>query len=142
DFSDMSVHPATAERWEVSDDGRTYTFHLRADAKWSDGTAVTAGDFVAGWRRAMLPDLAADYTQLMFHIEGAQAFFTRRQEQLDEFARIRASSASAAGAPDSAAEAAAAMWQVTLDEFDRLVGLQAVDDRTLEVRLTSPTPFF
>ncbi len=141
DFTDMSIHPATAERWEVSEDGRIYTFHLRADAKWSDGTPVTAGDFVAGWRRAMLPDLAADYSQLMFHIEGAEAFFHRRQEQRTEFARITGR-ASGGGGASSAADAAEAMWRVTLDEFDRLVGVKAVDDRTLEVRLTSPTPYF
>lgn len=139
DFGDMSIHPATAERWDVSEDGRTYTFHLRADAKWSDGKPVTAGDFVAAWRRAMLPDLAADYTQLMFHIEGAQAFFERRQEQLDAFARIRGS---AGGDASTASDAAAAMWRMTRDEFDRTVGLRAIDDRTLEVRLTAPTPYF
>ena len=42
------VQPAQAEKWTVSDDGKIYTFSLR-DAKWSDGTPVTAQDFVLGW---------------------------------------------------------------------------------------------
>ena len=43
--------PGVAERWEVSPDGTVYTFHLRADALWSNGAPVTAGDFVNSWRR-------------------------------------------------------------------------------------------
>ena len=53
--------PGVAERWDVSDDGLTYTFHLRADAKWSTGEPVTAADFVASYRRMLSPDLGADY---------------------------------------------------------------------------------
>lgn len=48
------VQPAQAEKWTVSDDGKIYTFSLR-DAKWSDGTPVTARDFVLGWQRAVDP---------------------------------------------------------------------------------------
>ena len=48
------VQPAQAEKWTVSDDGKIYTFSLR-DAKWSDGTPVTAQDFVLGWQRAVDP---------------------------------------------------------------------------------------
>lgn len=139
DFKDMSIHPATAERWDVSDDRLTYTFHLRGDARWSDGRPVVAGDFVAAWRRAMLPDLAADYAQLMFHIDGAQAFFDARSTQLEEFARI---SAAGSGDPKAKQDAAAAMWTTTLDTFNKTVGLRAVDDRTLEVRLAAPLPYF
>jgi oligopeptide transport system substrate-binding protein len=47
--------PAAAERWEVSADGLTYTFHLRPQARWSDGEPVTSGDFVASWRRLVDP---------------------------------------------------------------------------------------
>ncbi len=43
--------PGAAESWTVSDDGKVYTFKLRADGKWSDGTPVTADDFVFSWRR-------------------------------------------------------------------------------------------
>lgn len=53
--ADGSVAPGVADRWETSADGLTWTFHLRADARWSDGSPVTAGDFVFAWRRAVTP---------------------------------------------------------------------------------------
>lgn len=65
--------PAAAERWEVSPDGLAYTFHLRPNLKWSDGTPLTAGDFVASWRRALLPTLAAEYSYLLFPLKHAEA---------------------------------------------------------------------
>ena len=54
------AQPAVAERWDLSPDGRVYTFHLRRDAKWSNGETVTARDFLASWRRTLLPETAAD----------------------------------------------------------------------------------
>ncbi|MFV3129229.1 peptide ABC transporter substrate-binding protein [Niveispirillum sp. KHB5.9] len=53
--ADGAIVPGVAERWETSADGLTWTFHLRSDAKWSDGSAVTAADFVFAWRRAVTP---------------------------------------------------------------------------------------
>lgn len=53
--ADGAIIPGVAERWETSADGLTWTFHLRADARWSDGSAVTAADFVFAWRRAVTP---------------------------------------------------------------------------------------
>lgn len=52
--------PALAESWDISDDGCTYTFHLR-DAKWSNGTAVTANDFVFAWKLAMTANVEYNY---------------------------------------------------------------------------------
>lgn len=60
--------PAIAESYEVSDDGLTYTFHLRADAKWSNGTPVTAADFVFGWQRAVDPNNASEYSYMFSDI--------------------------------------------------------------------------
>ena len=51
--------PGTAESWTISDDGLTYTFTLRENARWSNGEPVTAGDFVAAWRRLVTPQTAA-----------------------------------------------------------------------------------
>ncbi len=65
--------PAAAERWEVSADGLTYTFHLRRDARWSDGRPVTARDFVAAWRRALAPSLAAENAYLLYPLRHAEA---------------------------------------------------------------------
>lgn len=62
-------------RWEISADGLTYTFHLR-DAKWSDGEAVTAHDFVFALRRLMDPQTAANYAYLQYPIRGAEAVNT------------------------------------------------------------------
>lgn len=65
--------PAAAERWGVSDDGLTWTFHLRANLKWSDGTPLNAADFVASWRRALSPKIAAEYSYLLFPLKNAEA---------------------------------------------------------------------
>ena len=59
---------AVAESWETSDDGLTWTFHLRKDAKWSNGTPVTAKDFVFGWQRAVDPDVASEYAYMLSDI--------------------------------------------------------------------------
>ena len=60
--------PAIAESYELSEDGLTYTFHLRNDAKWSTGVEVTAADFVFGWQRAVDPKNACEYSYMMSDI--------------------------------------------------------------------------
>lgn len=66
--------PALAERWEISDDGLTYTFHLRASAKWSNGEPITAQDCVESWKRILTPTLAADYAYMLYMVRGAEEF--------------------------------------------------------------------
>jgi oligopeptide transport system substrate-binding protein len=66
--------PGVATDWTVSDDGLTYTFNLRPEAKWSDGTPVTAEDFVYSWRRAADP--ATGLALLL--VSGAHAAQERR----------------------------------------------------------------
>ena len=66
--------PGTAARWEMSADGRVWTFHLRPEARWSNGDPVTAEDFAYAWRRALSPALACEYADYLFMIEGAEAF--------------------------------------------------------------------
>ncbi len=56
--------PDLAESWEISEDGLTYTFHLRKGLKWSNGEPLTAADFVFGWQRLADPDLASEYNFL------------------------------------------------------------------------------
>ena len=58
---DNAVVAGLAEKWEQSDDGLTWTFHLRPNLKWSDGSALTAEDFVYSWRRVAAPATAAPY---------------------------------------------------------------------------------
>jgi oligopeptide transport system substrate-binding protein len=60
-----------AEKHEVSEDGKTYTFTLRSDAKWSNGEPVTANDFVYAWKRAVNPKTAAEYAYIMFDVKNA-----------------------------------------------------------------------
>jgi oligopeptide transport system substrate-binding protein len=64
--------PGAAERWEVSPDGLTYVFYLRRDGKWSDGTPVTAADWVFSWRRLVDPKTAADYGYFLWRVKNAQ----------------------------------------------------------------------
>ncbi len=71
---DLHPVPGVAERWEISADQLTYTFTLRANARWSNGDPVTAKDFVQSWRRMLTPSLGADNAQLLFLLQGAQAF--------------------------------------------------------------------
>lgn len=65
--------PGIAERWDVSPDGATYTFHLRPGLKWSDGTALTADDVVAGFRRGLDPKTGAQLVDLAFVLKNARA---------------------------------------------------------------------
>ncbi|WP_095022160.1 peptide ABC transporter substrate-binding protein [Bacillus thuringiensis] len=69
---DNKVIPGMAKSYEVSEDKKTYTFHLR-DSKWSNGTPVTAADFVFSWKRAVNPDTAAEYAFLFFDIKNAKS---------------------------------------------------------------------
>ena len=66
--------PGVARSWEVSDDGLRYRFHLREDARWSDGVAVSASDFAAGWKRALDPSRSTPYAYMLHVVEGAEAF--------------------------------------------------------------------
>jgi peptide/nickel transport system substrate-binding protein/oligopeptide transport system substrate-binding protein len=60
---DGTLQPGCAESWETSDDGLTWTFHLRDGLKWSDGSDMTANDFVYSWKRVCDPAVAAPYAE-------------------------------------------------------------------------------
>lgn len=66
--------PGVAERWEPSADGLTWTFHLRAGARWSNGDKVTARDFIYSFRRILTPTLGAAKAQLLFPVRHARAY--------------------------------------------------------------------
>ncbi len=70
------VLPDVAQRWQISDDGRRYTFHLRDDVTWSDGTQVTAEDFVYSWIRSLDPATEAPIgkASLLYNIKNARAY--------------------------------------------------------------------
>ncbi|WP_304616200.1 peptide ABC transporter substrate-binding protein [Paracoccus sp. (in: a-proteobacteria)] len=98
--------PGVAEDYEVSEDGLTYTFTLR-EANWSDGSPVTADDFVFAWQRVVTPATASEYAWYMELMNVANA------------------------------------TQIIAGEMEPAeLGVRALDDRTLEVTLTAPTPYF
>jgi oligopeptide transport system substrate-binding protein len=75
----MVPGPGVAKTWDISPDGKTYTFHLREDAKWSDGRAVTANDFYFSWSRLLNPATNADYAYQMFYIKNAENYFNKKE---------------------------------------------------------------
>ena len=104
-----------AQKYEVSDDGLTWTFHLRDGLKWSDGSDFTANDFVYSWQRMVDPDVAAPYAETVLGmVEG-----------YDE----------AIGKPDENGN------QTTTPDITKL-RVEAPDDKTFVVHMSHPTPYF
>jgi oligopeptide transport system substrate-binding protein len=94
-----------AEKWEVSDDGKTYRFTLRSGLKWSNGDPVKASDFAFSYRRIMNPDTGAKYANILYPILNAEKA-NKGQGKVED------------------------------------IGVKAIDDRTLEIKLEQPTPYF
>lgn len=113
--------PAVATRWESSNEGRTWTFHLRADARWSNGEAVTAKDFVDSWQRTMKIGDLAPHTDLLSNIEGARTVSKSTPQRTATNAR-RARQRQEPSPP------------IELRRF----GAEAVDARVLRVHLQTP----
>lgn len=118
------VEPAIAERWEVSEDGKEYTFYLRDGVTWTNGDPVTAEDFEFAWKRVLDPRTASDYAYLLWMIEGGEAANTftlpDKEKEPEKY------------------EAAVKELEGLLDQ----VAVEAVDSKTLKVRLIAPAPFF
>lgn len=72
--------PGIAESHTVSDDKLTYTFKLR-DAKWSDGTPITAKDFEYAWKEVLNPENASQYAYVFYNIEGAEEYNTKKGDR-------------------------------------------------------------
>ncbi|WP_105615689.1 peptide ABC transporter substrate-binding protein [Vallitalea okinawensis] len=104
-----------AESYAVSEDKLTYTFTIRKDAKWSNGDSVTAEDFEYAWKHALNPLTASDYSYQLYYMVGATEFNTYDLEKGSE---------------------------EELKKLEDAVGVRALDERTLEVNLAQPTPFF
>ena len=68
------AQPGVAERWEVSADGRVYTFYLRRESQWSNGDPVSSEDFAYSWRRSLAPETGCEYVSQFFPIKNAEAF--------------------------------------------------------------------
>lgn len=81
----LEPEPGIAERWEVSDDGLVYTFHLRNNALWSNGDPILAPGIVASFKRMLTPSLAAEYAYMLHHVVGAQEF---NEGRLKDFSKV------------------------------------------------------
>jgi oligopeptide transport system substrate-binding protein len=77
--------PGVAERWETSVDEREWTFHLRKNARWSNGDPVTAQDFVWSWKRTLTPAFASEYSYMLWDIENAEAY---NRGEIDDFGLV------------------------------------------------------
>jgi oligopeptide transport system substrate-binding protein len=111
-----AITPAAATSWESSEDGMTWTFHLREGAKWVDCDGnevanVTANDFVFAWSQLLNPEVAAEYANFAMIFKNATAYYNYLSGESDE--------------------------EVTLDQ----VGFKAVDDYTLEIELENNLPY-
>lgn len=102
----LDIEPGVAETWEISEDGLHYIFHLRNDAKWSNGDPVTAEDFRWSWQRGLSPLLGSEYSYMYYPIVNAESY---NNGDMPDFSKV---------------------------------GVQVIDDYTLEVELHSPTPYF
>lgn len=102
---DGSVVPGVAHSWDISDDGLEYVFHIREDARWSNGEPVTAHDFEYGLRRSVDPKTLSNYSVMLRPILNAEAIIAGELP------------------PES-------------------LGVRAIDDLTLEIRMSGPTPYF
>ncbi len=71
---DLHPVPGVAKSWEIHEDGKRYIFHLREEAVWSNGDAVTAHDFVYSYERILSPALAAEYAYMLYSLKNARAF--------------------------------------------------------------------
>ncbi len=74
-----------AERWEISPDGLTYTFHLRPGIKWSNGEPVTAQDFVNSWERTLNPATLSEYSYQLYYLRNGEAYGTGK---LKDFSQV------------------------------------------------------
>ena len=77
--------PGVAESWEVSNDSRVYTFHLRENAKWTDGNRVTAEDFVQSFQRILTPSLGAKYAYMLYVMKNAEEY---NSGKLTDFSQV------------------------------------------------------
>ncbi len=75
--------PGAAESWEISNDGKKYTFFLNKNGKWSNGDPVTASDFVWSWKRILTPSLGSQYPDMLYYVTGAYEFHNEINNNFD-----------------------------------------------------------
>lgn len=103
---DLHPVPGVAKRWEIDESGTEYTFHLRDNALWSDGSKVEADHFLYSFQRILSPALGSEYAYMLFPMKNAERF---HKGEISDFSEV---------------------------------GARALDDRTLQIILGAPTPYF
>jgi len=116
---DSDVRPGVAERWEMSEDGFTYRFFLRNDARWSNGDPVTAHDFAYAWLRILRGDVAANYVTFVRYFENARAYELTARKLRHPLVSSR-----------------------LIRALEPAVGIEVVNDYELVVTLQNVTPYF
>ena len=77
--------PGAAASWDISDDGKVYTFYLQENGKWSNGDMVTADDYVWSWKRILTPSLGSQYPDMLYYVVNAEEFHTG---SLNDFSKV------------------------------------------------------
>ena len=86
DPKDLHPVPGVAESWDISPDGRVYTFHIRPTARWSNGDPITADDYVQSYRRMLSANFASEYAYLVYNfMAGAKDYYDGR---LKDFSKV------------------------------------------------------
>jgi oligopeptide transport system substrate-binding protein len=159
----MQPMPGVAERWEVNTDSTEFVFHLRRNARWSNGDPVTAQDFAYSFRRALSPELASRNAYMSYEIQYAQAYNEARvfvrdpangrwllTSDLDEEGGTTAAlrltlPGDAAGRETAFSENRALRALAEGKELVPIrgedIGVEAVDDYTFRIRLVQPAPY-
>ncbi len=84
DPHDLHPIPGVAESWEISPDGKLYTFHLRKEARWSNGEPVTSHDFLNSYRRILSPAIASPVAYMLYPVVNAQEFNGGKLTKFDD----------------------------------------------------------
>jgi len=82
-WPERTIVPSLAERWEISDDGLRYVFHLREGLRWSDGRPLTAADVEFGIKRVLNPDAPGSSVAIYFALENGQEYYLRHNDDAD-----------------------------------------------------------
>lgn len=148
----LQPEPGVASSWEVSADNRTWTFHLRPEAVWSDGRPVTAHDFAWSWRRLQEPALGAEYAYLLHMVRHAEEFNLYAANvaalvgpadgdapSLADEVEALAGQGAGQGAGPGAGGVDAGAWQALLSRHHAQEHLKGTPDPVLQEALTAST---
>ena len=152
--------PGVAKEWDISSDGKIYTFYLNKNAKWSNGDPVIADDFVWSWMRILTSSLGSQYPDMLYYLKGAKEYHSwvplevlqsNHQDDTKKLNKLKSLKISelSPGDIDELDTLSKSIASIQSDienhkpkpSFDS-VGVKAINDHELMVELKNPTPFF